>query len=176
MPSLSVPLYELLPSESVNSPDSRPSEDEIDETKAPRSKQRLGVVCTSLLEDGRRVERNDVDCSRLAFKVLFSKLGTHTSAHLLRKHDRARGNCRASQSRCSKELDEASDIVAVFADEMRLCAKLRMDVVEISRCLQFVVTKLLQGAERILVAAFLNVPSWRFCIHQSQHQKMIKGQ
>jgi hypothetical protein len=41
-------------------PDSRPSEDEIDESKTKRSQESMDFIGTWFRKDGRRVECNDV--------------------------------------------------------------------------------------------------------------------
>lgn len=55
-------------SESINCPDSGPSEYKVDETEAHRRKQRLSVVSTGLFEDCARVKGDDVDCVTLVLE------------------------------------------------------------------------------------------------------------
>lgn len=47
--------------EGVNCPHSGPGEDEVDKTEAPGCKKRGYVAGACLLEDGGRIEGNDID-------------------------------------------------------------------------------------------------------------------
>ena len=56
---------EAAASKGVDCPDSRPGEDEVDKAEAPCGEKGGYIAGACLLKDGRRVEGNDVDCSKL---------------------------------------------------------------------------------------------------------------
>lgn len=82
-------------SEGVNRPDGRPGEDEVDEAEAPCCKKGGDVTGTCLLEDGGRVEGNNVDYSQRKRLDLVHQRHQNitkrlpTTTHLLGDHDNA---------------------------------------------------------------------------------------
>lgn len=48
--------------ECINCPDGWPSEQKVDQSEPERGHESLLLRCAALLEDGRRVKRNDIDC------------------------------------------------------------------------------------------------------------------
>ena len=95
----------------VNGPDGRPSEDEVDETKAERGKQGVQIVSTSVDEHGRGIESDDVD-----------------TAHLLCQHDGEGSASCTSDTWNGEKFDETCDIIA-FANDIGLLLNLGIDVV-----------------------------------------------
>ena len=63
--------------EGIDCPDSRPSKEEINESKTERSDQSFLLGCTTLFEDGGRVESDDVDWTRSVSGILFSFTDTY---------------------------------------------------------------------------------------------------
>lgn len=51
-------------SKGVNGPDGGPGEEEIDGTKAEGGQECPNIACSSLDEDGGRIESDDIDCDR----------------------------------------------------------------------------------------------------------------
>lgn len=113
----------------INGPHSRPSKYEVDDTKAETCPQSGVVGNTALLEDGARIERDDVD-----------------AAHLLGNHDNTRGPGGASDARNGEQLNEAREHVVgyleagLFQKKLLLIQK-ALDIVEISGSLDRVVSK-----------------------------------
>lgn len=111
----------------VDGPDGGPREDEVDQPKPPGREERLGHAGAGLLEDGRRVEGDDVD-----------------AAHLLRDHDGERGERRPAHARDREQLDEPRHVVALLLDQSRLHAQLCVDVVQVARGLELRVAEALE--------------------------------
>jgi hypothetical protein len=80
----------------------------------------------------------------------------------LRNHDRERSQGGATNSWDGEQLNEASDIVALFVDERCFHAKLGINVVQIAGGLKLGVAKALERLERVFVFALFDVPTWRF--------------
>ena len=125
----------------INGPDSGPSEDEIDETESERGKQGIQIASTSVHEDSRGVESDDVD-----------------TAHLLSQHDRERSASCTSDTGNREELNEAGDIVAL-ANDIGLLLNLGVDVVKITSRLEGGISETAERSESVGVSALLDVPS-----------------
>jgi hypothetical protein len=109
--------HEGPPSERIDRPDRRSSEDEIDQSKPPRCKEGVGDGSSGQREDGRAVKCDDVD-----------------AAHLLSNHDSERGKRGTPDARDDEQFDEASDVVTLLY-EFGLQSDLSICAVEISRSL-----------------------------------------
>lgn len=109
-------------SEGVDSENGGPGENEVDQSETPRSEKRLLWRCTSLNEDCRRVESNDVD-----------------TTHLLGKHDSEGGKSRTADTGNGEQLDKALDVVA-SSDKGVLNLDLGVDVVQVACCLELTVS------------------------------------
>ena len=83
----------------IDSPHSRPSEQEVDQAEASRSQKSLLVVEAALFEDCGGVGGGGVD-----------------TAHLLANHDDTRGLGGRADSRDGEELDETGEEVALRLD------------------------------------------------------------
>ena len=129
---------------SIDSPDSRPGKDEVDETKAHRSQQRLSVVSTSLLKDGAGVESYDVDYTVL--KACFSTKTTLllTSTHLLGNHHGSRCYRSPTKSGNGEQLCKSGDVVVSNRVRPSLSPKLSVNIIKVARSLQLRVSKALQ--------------------------------
>lgn len=84
---------------SVNSPESRESENPVHEPETEGSEKGLEVVITGFDKDGGRIESDDVD-----------------TTHLLCNHDRKSGKIGSSDPRDSEELCKPGDIVVLAHD------------------------------------------------------------
>jgi len=129
-------LQEAAATEGVDGPQGRECEEEVDESEAERSPQRSIRGEPRVHENCRRVKGNDVD-----------------SAHLLTKHDNKRGQSRASDTRDSEELDEATNVVAI-ADYRPLNFELTVNIVKISCRLNGIVAQSQKGLERLRIFVF----------------------
>lgn len=123
--------------ECVNGPESWEGKEEVDETKSEGGPESLVVCEARVLEDGRRVERDDVD-----------------TAHLLSNHDCERSQGGPTDSWDSEELDEAGEDV-VIADNLVLNLNLGVNVVQITSSLDRILAKNLQRLESLLVSILL---------------------
>lgn len=105
---------------SINGPHSRPSEQKVDQAKAPTGPQSSVVGNSALSEDCAGVERDDVD-----------------TAHLLSNHDNTGSPSGAPDARNGEELKEASEDVVGLCEASLLgkdflLVEDTLDVVEIS--------------------------------------------
>jgi hypothetical protein len=88
------------------------------------------------------------------------------TTHLLSNHDNTRSLRGTTDARDRKQLNEAREEViglcetGVF-DHALLLIELRLDVVDISCCLQRRVAKPQQRLVRVVRLLFLEVPAWR---------------
>lgn len=110
--------------EGVDCPHGGPGEDKVNKTEAPCCKKGGYVAGASLLEDGGRIEGNDIDYS--ANRTLdLTHVGkrTHvrlllTTAHLLSNHDNTRGlNC-TTISWNGKQFETASEEVVSLCESL----------------------------------------------------------
>ena len=125
----------------INGPDSGPGKDEVDETESERSEQGIQVIGSSVYEDSRRVESDDVD-----------------AAHLLSQHDCEGGaSCTSDTGNC-EEFDEAGDVIAL-ANNICLLLDLSVDVVKITSRLERGISETAERSESVGVSALLDVPS-----------------
>ena len=109
---------------SIDGPDGGPRENEVHETETEGGEQCLQPASTSVDEDGRRVECNNVD-----------------TAHLLSQHHSERGAGGTSDTGNSEQFDEAGNVVAL-ANDVGLLLDLGLNVVEITSSLERGVSKL----------------------------------
>lgn len=130
--------------EGVDSPDGGPGEDEVYEAETEGGEECVEGIGSVLLKHRRRVEGDDVD-----------------SAHLLRDHDRERGEGRAANSRNREKLDKARDVVAIANDHL-FNLELAVDIVQVAGGLERVVSQLQQRVEGLLVTVLLHQPTRGF--------------
>lgn len=132
---------------------SRPRKDEVDQAKPETSHQSHVVGSSGLLEHGTRVERDDVD-----------------TAHLLGNHDDKRGQCRATETGNGEEFDKTLNICRAV-NNLPLDLKLRVDIVQISCCLDRVVAKAEKRLHGVLVSVLLHEPTRRLGTKVDQNQQ-----
>jgi hypothetical protein len=123
------------------------------------------VVCRSL-EDAINL-RNAIS---MVSKPLCSSVPNHNlhidSTHLLSNHNDTRSLRGTADARDRKQLDEAREEVVglcesgVF-DHALFLIELRLDIVDVSRCLQRRVAKPQQRLVRVVRLLFLEIPAWR---------------
>lgn len=117
--------------ESVDGPERGEGEDEVDETKAPRCEQSLETAGTGGLEDGGRVESDDVDTCRDSCQREFPckrRKGVSRTAHLLGKHNNERCERGTAHTGNGEQLEEAGNVIAL-ANDFGLDGKLSVHVV-----------------------------------------------
>lgn len=135
----------------------RPREDEVDQAKPKTSHQSHVVGSSGLLEHSTRVEGDDVD-----------------TAHLLGDHDDKRGQRRATETGDGEEFDEPLNICRAVND-LPLDLELRVDVVQISCCLDRVIAKAEKRLHGVLVSVLLHEPTRRLGAEVDQNQQGNRG-
>ena len=127
----------------IDRPNRGPSKDEVDETESKRGEEGSQVVGTSVDENGRGIESNDID-----------------TAHLLSQHDGEGSTRCTSDAGNGEKFDEAGNVVAL-ANDICLLLNLRVDVVQITSGLKRSVAETAERSESVGVAALFDVPPRR---------------
>lgn len=109
----------------------REGEHEVDSTEDERERQGLVLAGTCFLEDGGRVEGDDVD-----------------TAHLLGNHDGEGGQSRTPHTGDGEELEEANNVGAL-GDDVRLELESRVDEVQVAGDLNLVIAQSDQRVPRL---------------------------
>lgn len=131
----------ISPSPGINRPHRWPRKHEVDQAVTPTCQKCLEIAGAGLLENRRRVERDDI-----------------RTAHLLSQHDDKRSKSGTSDSGNGEKFDEASDVIAAAFD-LGFFHDLGVDVVEITSSLDGCVSKPGQRFICVCISAFLDIPS-----------------
>jgi hypothetical protein len=141
------------PTKGVNCPDGGPSKDKVDKTESERCYECVVSGGAGFLEDGRRVEGNNVDAT-----------------HLLGDHDNKRGQGGSSQAGDGEEFDNSPNIGGTVYD-LPLNFELSMDIVEVPSCLDRVMAKAEQRLHCFWVAVLLHVPAGRLGAEEDKNHQ-----
>lgn len=150
----------------------------VDKPKPPRCEQRDPDARICLREECGGIKGHDVDWQSVSTSWCSSTLNSEppTTTHLLSYHDHKSCQCCATYTSNSKKLDESCNI-SPFTSEVLLAVHLLyvsipkhdlfksylgMYIVKITGCLKRCISKAPKRVECVLIAMFLNIPTWRF--------------
>lgn len=147
--------------EGVDCEEGGPGEDEVDETEAERGDEGFRGGGAGFGEDGGGVEGLGGELDLWGGEESGGTYDDVDAAHLLGDHDCEGGESGSSDSRDLEQFHETLDVCCV-TNHILLDLNLCIDVIEISRRHQLVVSELLQGLVGLRKFPLLDVPSRRF--------------